>query len=219
LLFHNLIFFFNETQRNGCANEAMFDDNLKQSVSYEKNYHLPMRLLLIICYCFTCMIAFSQRGILNKHLRVQYSLVAQNNKHKHWYYDNNPLKIYYKDSAGNIIKATGRLFVNDSLNIELDRRNGKIISIINPANITRIQRWTKPAWKAVGALSAAGLLLGIPVYINRNNNNPNPGLLPNIVFGLIDVYFIAADIPVILISSALSIKRQSKGYHFYIARD
>ena len=174
-----------------------------------------MRILLLFFISFYSISAISQIRLFRGREKEPF-LVAKNVKHSRWYHEDKPLKITYTDSNGNIVKAKGRLVINDSINIELHRFNGRRVSVINPDNIISIERWSGPDWISAGIVAGVGTLIGVPTFIALGKGNNNLALLAPALLTFAIGAFLFYDVPIIIASKLLSVRSQKNGYSYYI---
>ncbi|MEO6837198.1 MAG: hypothetical protein ABI261_08440 [Ginsengibacter sp.] len=179
-----------------------------------------MKLLLILCMIFYLGNGYSQKKQDYLLVNSELTLVAKNNKHVYKYENGEPLKIVYRDS-GNILKAKGRLLINNDTQIQLLPFHNKDIITINLTDISSIGLWRRN-------LKITSIILGgtgVATLVLAASMNQSQSLGFNIIeFGLIVysaliLWYEVVAIPTIFLSEQLSIRSEKKGYHFFIEKD
>lgn len=182
-----------------------------------------MKLLLTLCMIFYLLNGYAQKKENYLLVNSELTLVAKNNKHVHKYENGELLKIVYRDS-GNILKAKGRLLINNDTQIQLLPFHKKDIITINLTDISSIGLWRRNLKITSIILGGTGLAtLGLGALMIQSQS---PGVedVNIIAFGLIVysvliLWYEVVAIPTIFLSEQLSIRSEKKGYHFFIEKD
>ena len=182
-----------------------------------------MKLLLTFCMIFYLLNGYAQKKEDYLLVNSDLTLVAKNNKHVHKYENGELLKIVYRDS-GNILKAKGRLLINNDTQIQLLPFQKKDIITINLTDISSIGLWRRNLKITSIILGGTGLAtLGVAALMNQPQSlgvdDVNIIAFGLIVYSAFILWYEVVAIPTIFLGEQLSIRSEKKGYHFFIEKD
>ncbi|HEY5464916.1 MAG TPA: hypothetical protein VIJ95_16760 [Hanamia sp.] len=182
-----------------------------------------MKLLLTLCMIFYLLNGYAQKKEDYLLVNSDLTLVAKNNKHVHKYENGEPLKIVYRDS-GNILKAKGRLLINNDTQIQLLPFHKKDIITINLTDISSIGLWRRNLKITSIILGGTGLAtLGVGALMIQPQSlgvdDVNIIAFGLIVYSALILWYEVVAIPTIFLGEQLSIRSEKKGYHFFIEKD
>lgn len=182
-----------------------------------------MKLLLTFCMIFYLLNGYAQKKEDYLLVNSDLTLVAKNNKHVHKYENGELLKIVYRDS-GNILKAKGRLLINNDTQIQLLPFQKKDIITINLTDISSIGLWRRNLKITSIILGGTGLAtLGVAALMIQPQSlgvdDVNIIAFGLIVYSALILWYEVVAIPTIFLGEQLSIRSEKKGYHFFIEKD
>ena len=182
-----------------------------------------MKLLLTFCMIFYLLNGYAQKKEDYLLVNSDLTLVAKNNKHVHKYENGELLKIVYRDS-GNILKAKGRLLINNDTQIQLLPFHKKDIITINLTDISSIGLWRRNLKITSIILGGTGLAtLGVAALMIQPQSlgvdDVNIIAFGLIVYSALILWYEVVAIPTIFLGEQLSIRSEKKGYHFFIEKD
>ena len=182
-----------------------------------------MKLLLTFCMIFYLLNGYAQKKEDYLLVNSDLTLVAKNNKHVHKYENGELLKIVYRDS-GNILKAKGRLLINNDTQIQLLPFHKKDIITINLTDISSIGLWRRNLKITSIILGCTGLAtIGVAALMIQPQSlgvdDVNIIAFGLIVYSALILWYEVVAIPTIFLGEQLSIRSEKKGYHFFIEKD
>ena len=165
-----------------------------------------MKLLLSLYPVLSFLQGHIQRKEANLSDSNRFSLVAKNSKHARLYENETVLKIHYKRD-GKILKAKGRLLINNKDQIQLIPYGKKKIITINTTDITGIGLWKRGSKITAGVI---GVTAGVFTLRMMGKGDEITGIGVAFLAGITALYEVI-EIPAFLLNEKLSIRSEKKG--------
>lgn len=173
-------------------------------------------LLSILCFHFS----FAQKPSPSYPLDSVLALAADNGKHARRYTNLRTLKIRYLQD-GHIVRAKGRLMIDNLHELQLIPYGHKDIVIINPDSIVRITPWHRKGKIGAAVVAGTGLaaLAGVSLLTPPDRPYVTDGPATGFVlmmYAAAALWYEAIVVPAILLGEWLFVRSVKKGYHFSI---